>query len=240
MSHGYGYVGAQAPQPLNLIGGFNEIIGWQNAGRPTRQYHGMYGGRNFRGWAPHFGGYGGNAWAPRYGGHFGFGQQYPDYNYSYYGPSYTGVGADIPVGPGPVVTQVDASIPPRNQMVDRGEPRFANRMLLPMSSGVAILPGTTAQVTARPQGIAFQPQRVIIGNNPQDWVVNDIKVGNESQLAQSGDLPGEMFSSTTVDGFVSFRTVQSAMDFVMQVTYIGNIQEGSAFICGVLGVQPNY
>ena len=236
MSHGHGYAGAQAPQ--NLIGGFNELVGWQNSGRPTRLYHGMYGGHGNRGYFPHFGGYGGNAWAPHYGGHFGYGTQYPAYNYPYYGQDY--VGADFANGPGPVITPTDMSIPPRNQMVDRGEPRFANRMLLPMSSGVAILPGTTAQVTARPQGIAFRPERVIIGNVPADWVVNDIKVGNESQLAQSGDLPGEMFSATTVDGFVTFRTVQSAMDFVMQVTYIGDNPKGEAFLCGVIGAEVRY
>jgi len=62
-----------------------------------------------------------------------------------------------------------------------------------------------------------------------------VKVGNRSQFAQSGDVPGEMFAATTIDGFVSMETVQTAMDFVMVVTFVGDNQEGAQFVCGVLG-----
>jgi len=129
----------------------------------------------------------------------------------------------------------DMSIPPRNELVDRPGPTRADRVLLPMSSGVNILPNTSAQITSRPQNVAFRPERVIIGGTPGDWVVNDIKVGNRSQFSQSGDVPGEVFANTTIDAFVSFETVQTAMDFVMLVTFIGASESGAPFFCAVLG-----
>ena len=127
------------------------------------------------------------------------------------------------------------SLPPRNELVDRPGPTRADRVLLPMSSGVNILPNTSAQITSRPQNVAFRPERVIIGGTPGDWIVNDIKVGNRSQFSQSGDVPGEVFANTTIDAFVSFETVQTAMDFVMLVTYIGASESGAPFYCAVLG-----
>ncbi len=123
----------------------------------------------------------------------------------------------------------------RNQLVDRPGPSRADRVLLPMSSGVSILPNTSAQITSRPQNVAFRPERVIIGGTAGDWIVNDIKVGNRSQFSQSGDVPGETFAATTIDSFVSFETVQTAMDFVMLVTYIGAAEGGAPFYCSVLG-----
>ncbi len=125
-------------------------------------------------------------------------------------------------------------IPPRNLLVDRPGPTGADRVILPMSSGVNILPNTSAQITSRPQNYAFRPERVII-SGAADWVINDVKVGNMSQFSQSGDVPGEMFGATTIDGFVKFTTCQTAMDFVIVTTFVGASESGAPFVCGVLG-----
>ncbi len=125
-------------------------------------------------------------------------------------------------------------IPPRNLLVDRPGPTGADRVILPMSSGVNILPNTSAQITSRPQNYAFRPERCIISQADQ-WVINDIKVGNMSQFSQSGDVPGEMFGATTIDGFVKFTTCQTAMDFVIVTTFVGASESGAPFVCGVLG-----
>ena len=110
-------------------------------------------------------------------------------------------------------------------------PDRAGREVLPMSTGVAILPTQSAQITARPQRVAFRPERVFISaagtsGGAADWVVNDIKIGNRSQFSQSGDVPGDMFATNAIDGFVSFETAQTAMDVVMVVTYIGLNESG--------------
>ena len=133
-----------------------------------------------------------------------------------------------------------APIPPRNALVEAPGPDRAGREVLPMSTGVAILPTQSAQITARPQRVAFRPERVFISaagtsGGAADWVVNDIKIGNRSQFSQSGDVPGDMFATNAIDGFVSFETAQTAMDVVMVVTYIGLNESGVPFFASIVG-----
>ena len=132
------------------------------------------------------------------------------------------------------------SIPPRSALVQDPGPDRAGREVLPMSTGVAILPTQSAQITARPQRVAFRPERVFISaagtsGGAADWVVNDIKIGNRSQFSQSGDVPGDMFATNAIDGFVSFETAQTAMDVVMVVTYIGLNESGVPFFASIVG-----
>jgi hypothetical protein len=119
------------------------------------------------------------------------------------------------------------------------EPR-ASTLLLPMSTGVNILPTTSAQITGRPQerlvprGSAFLPERVVLVD-AGSWVINDVKVGVLSQFAQCGDVPGMAFSSHGVGCHVRFDPVRSLHDFVMVVTYVGGREVGASFVCGVQG-----
>ena len=135
---------------------------------------------------------------------------------------------------------VGRGIRPRNLLVEDPGPDRAGREVLPMSTGVAILPTQSAQITARPQRVAFRPERVFISaagtsGGAADWVVNDIKIGNRSQFSQSGDVPGDMFATNAIDGFVSFETAQTAMDVVMVVTYIGLNESGVPFFASIVG-----
>jgi hypothetical protein len=157
-------------------------------------------------------------------------------------------GADAPPVPPPMtmppiappVQAAPYQIPPRNALVEAPGPDRAGREVLPMSTGVAILPTQSAQITARPQRVAFRPERVFISaagtsGGAADWVVNDIKIGNRSQFSQSGDVPGDMFATNAIDGFVSFETAQTAMDVVMVVTYIGLNESGVPFFASIVG-----
>jgi hypothetical protein len=159
-------------------------------------------------------------------------------------PGYL-MGADAPVVmPAPMamppMPSPEYQIPPRNALVQDRGPDRAGREVLPMSTGVAILPTQSAQITARPQRVAFRPERVFISaagtsGGAADWVVNDIKIGNRSQFSQSGDVPGDMFATNAIDGFVSFETAQTAMDVVMVVTYIGLNESGVPFFGSIVG-----
>ena len=145
----------------------------------------------------------------------------------------------MPPVPPPAVA-APGPIPPRNALVQDPGPDRAGREVLPMSTGVAILPTQSAQITARPQRVAFRPERVFISaagtsGGAADWVVNDIKIGNRSQFSQSGDVPGDMFATNAIDGFVSFETAQTAMDVVMVVTYIGLNESGVPFFASIVG-----
>lgn len=70
-----------------------------------------------------------------------------------------------------------------------------------------------------------------------DWEILDITIGNKSQFAQAGALPGDMFSNLAIDSFVSFDTAQTAMDVCVTVTYRGPHKEGVPFSGGMLGTS---
>lgn len=137
-------------------------------------------------------------------------------------------------------------------------PFQTGRQVLPLSSGdQRIKPGASAVITARPQRVAFRPERFYVsdawtpykipwwkrlwtktapGKGAADWVINDIMIGNRSQFAQAGDIPGDMFSSNATDGFVSFETAQVAMDVKIVVTYIGPNPGGEIFYASMIGM----
>ena len=70
-----------------------------------------------------------------------------------------------------------------------------------------------------------------------DWVINDIRIGLNSQLAQGGDLPGDMFAPTAIDALVGMEMeiVQAGQVFQMIVTYVGSAPEGAPFLCSIVG-----
>ena len=129
---------------------------------------------------------------------------------------------------------------PMATLVDAPAPTRANRDILPMSTGVPILPTQSAQITGRPQTIVFSINRFLISNagtagGAADWIVNDIKIGNRSQFVQSGDVPGDLFATNAIDTFVRFDTAQTAMDVVVVVTYIGLNECGAPFFGAMVG-----
>ena len=160
-----------------------------------------------------------------FGGGFGFRPPMAAGHGFYAGPPHPGLGGSPAWG--------HPAVPPRNALVDRQGPSRADRILLPMSSSGNVTGSAT--ITARPQNVAYRPERIVIGGTPANWTISDIKVGNRSQLSQAGDLPGELFANNTVDTYVSMETVQTAMDFVIQVTFIGTNSAGEQFRAGVVG-----
>jgi hypothetical protein len=163
-------------------------------------------------------------------------------------PVPTPVPATAPGDPSPAVSGWGGSEmsfgafpwPPRAAVVDAPLPTEANRDILPMSTGVPILPTQSAQITGRPQTLVYKIGRFVISNagtagGAADWIVNDIKIGNRSQFVQSGDVPGDMFATNAIDTFVRFASAQTAMDVVVVVTYIGLNESGCPFFGAMVG-----
>ena len=152
-------------------------------------------------------------------------------------------GPPMPMGPppGPMGPPPEAfAFPPRAAVVDAPLPTQANRDILPMSTGVPILPTQSAQITGRPQTLVFKIGRFVISNagtagGSADWIVNDIKIGNVSQFVQSGDVPGDLFATNAIDTFVRFAPAQTAMDVVVVTTYIGLNESGCPFFGAMVG-----
>ena len=149
------------------------------------------------------------------------------------------------MAPAPPMTQqmcppMAYPFPPQAMVVEAAKPTFAARDILPMSTGVPILPTQSAQITGRPQCLVFQCNRFLISNagtagGSADWIVNDIKIGNRSQFVQSGDVPGDLFATNAIDTFVRFEAAQTAMDVVVVVTYIGLNESGAPFFGAMVG-----
>ena len=157
------------------------------------------------------------------------------------------VGPPMPMGPPPMPAPpmgpppgAELPFPSRAAVVDAPLPTQANRDILPMSTGVPILPTQSAQITGRPQTLVFKIGRFVISNagtagGSADWIVNDIKIGNRSQFVQSGDVPGDLFATNAIDTFVRFESAQTAMDVVVVVTYIGLNESGCPFFGAMVG-----
>ena len=127
------------------------------------------------------------------------------------------------------------------------DPTLASRQGLPMNTGGQKVPyNSTAIITSRPQRVAFRPERIFVsppiggtaGLGSAGWFINDITIGNRSQLVQAGGLPGDMFQNTSIDSFVTFETAQTSMDVVISTTLIDTAfveSSGAVFYGGIIG-----
>lgn len=106
-------------------------------------------------------------------------------------------------------------------IVQEQQPGATRRLVLGMSSTGAIAAGFVVSITARPQNLAFKPQRIVIpATIAPDFLITDIKVGNVSQVVQASTLPAEAFTQQLFDGQMEMDTVQTSQDFVLQVQNI--------------------
>ena len=142
----------------------------------------------------------------------------------------------------------DANVPqPRAWLAPYPDPTLASRQGLPMNTGGQKVPyNSTAIITSRPQRVAFRPERIFVsppiggtaGLGSAGWFINDITIGNRSQLVQAGGLPGDMFQNTSIDSFVTFETAQTSMDVVISTTLIDTAfleTSGAVFYGGIIG-----
>jgi len=106
--------------------------------------------------------------------------------------------------------------------------RVEQTFILPLSSNRRLL--GTNQLIARPQVSAFRVESIDI-RNPERWIIEDIYIGNCSQFASSGPIPGEAL----VKMKLKLETVQTAMDFRMVVRYAGSDEDGERFYASAVG-----
>ena len=241
-----------AGQVQALLSGWYDIVGPQ-VGQWPRAYGGAYGPTAYGGYGVHRGrqslGYP-TAYGPSYG--YAILGQDPATGAPTATPVPAGTPGAVPMPPPPPPAPMEMAPPPmmappeafpfpaRGAVVAAPMPTQANRDILPMSTGVPILPTQSAQITGRPQVLVFKIGRFLISNagtagGAADWIVNDIKIGNRSQFVQSGDVPGDLFATNAIDTFVRFESAQTAMDVVVVVTYIGLNESGAPFFGAMIG-----
>lgn len=112
----------------------------------------------------------------------------------------------------------------------------ATREMVPIASAVRVLPNQTVQMTTRPQHGLFYVDRLIVPTAvAPHFVINDIIIGNRTQMAQPAAIPADLFAASTPDAFVSFGPVQTAMDITIVATCVSDNPEGVVFHAALLG-----
>lgn len=106
-------------------------------------------------------------------------------------------------------------------------PETAREWTIGFSSTSAVTKsGGTAIITQRPQQL-FRPERVIVpasintAAGAPGFLINDIKVGNVSQLLTAGSVPAAMFEQTAFGVRLLMDTCNPAIDLVLSVTNAG-------------------
>ena len=110
-------------------------------------------------------------------------------------------------------------------------PTKARRYPCPLPA-TPVAGGASATITANPQAL-YRPERLIIAASiAPSFTVTDIKVGNVSQVPNTGEIPGEMFAQNGVDCTITLDTVNPALNLLVVVTNItgGTLTFRGAFI----------
>jgi len=99
-------------------------------------------------------------------------------------------------------------------------PTKTRRLYLPLGA-TPVVAAASANVTARPQTIAFKPEKLSVpATIAPDFTIDSILVGVVPQGVQTGSAPAESFLPTAVDSYLDCDTVQTSQDFVVGVTNI--------------------
>jgi hypothetical protein len=107
--------------------------------------------------------------------------------------------------------------------------------LLPVTNWVpGERPSQAATITVRVQNAPFRIGLIEINDGDTaggaaDWIVNDLRVDGRTQFRQSGDIPGDMFSTVAIDSFVAIETCPAGSAIEIDVSYIGLNERGETF-----------
>jgi hypothetical protein len=116
--------------------------------------------------------------------------------------------------------------PPRRRMpepshgprVIHSEPSHEKRRHFPIGfTQSQVQPGQVAEVEVKPQ-VLFRGERLAVApSNARSFNIVDIKVGKDSQLAATGEMPAEAFSALAVGVRMELDTAQPGIVIVLIV-----------------------
>jgi hypothetical protein len=93
--------------------------------------------------------------------------------------------------------------------------------------------GSTSNIPAAPQDM-FRPERLVIPSDIAfDFGVQDVKVGNTSQLVSGGEVPAALFTEVAIDTHVHFKTAEIGNQ--MSVSVRNKTGAPIEFSAGVVG-----
>ena len=108
--------------------------------------------------------------------------------------------------------------PEHGPRVVHTEPTHEKRRHFPIGfTQTAIAPGQVAEVEVKPQ-VLFRGERLAVApSNARSFNIVDIKVGKDSQLAATGEMPAEAFSALAVGVRMELDTAQPGIVIVLIV-----------------------
>lgn len=106
-------------------------------------------------------------------------------------------------------------------IVKDSKPTHARRFPLGFVSNGTILAGDSATITSRPQ-VLFKGERLVVPSDVAgDFVIDDVKVGKDSQFVAEGAIPARVLQENAVDVYFELDTAQISQDISISVTNIG-------------------
>lgn len=118
--------------------------------------------------------------------------------------------------------QAMAQILARKGLVLReSQPTKSRVFPLGFESATTILGGASASITSRPQ-VIFKGQRLVVPSDVAgQFVLDDVKVGKDSQFVAEGSIPARVLQENAVDVAFELDTAQISQDITISVTNIG-------------------
>lgn len=96
-----------------------------------------------------------------------------------------------------------------------------------------VAPGARAIMRAQPQAL-FRGQRLIVPTSiARHFVINDIRVGRNSQFVAAGSVPAETFSEDAYGVRLKMDTCQISQEIFLEVTNISD--EPHRFLASIVG-----
>jgi hypothetical protein len=92
------------------------------------------------------------------------------------------------------------------------------------------------------RAFSFQLNRLKISNagtavGPADWIVGDLRIAGQSCFKQPGDVPGDVFLTSMIDGFVEFKDCRTEGPIEIEIGYVGLNKKGCPFAACLEGTM---
>ncbi len=139
-------------------------------------------------------------------------------------------GADAlaaPAAPGLAIPRPDLAAAMAQRLAQSGlvvtqnRPTKARKSVIGFESAGTIAPAASALIIQQPQ-TPFRGDRFMVPSDiAGSFVINDIRVGKNSQLPVPGALPARVFQENAVDAGITWDTAQISMQIAVLVTNIG-------------------
>jgi hypothetical protein len=111
---------------------------------------------------------------------------------------------------------------------------YQSRCVLPLALAGAsgrVLPGESVVVVGCPANETYNVRRLLIAGEAEHWVIEDVRVGERSQLeAGHGDLPGTFFSPVATVGLI-IESIDPGRPLSVRARYTGSDPEGLELCC---------